>query len=67
MDRPERRDGRSSALVNAGLVAILSLVPLSWSWDPTGIDHRDTQWRPWGCRTCPIPSPAPTAEAPGDL
>ncbi len=67
MGSPAGRDGRGSAMANAALVLVLSLVPLAWSWDPTGIDHRDAQWRPWGCRTCPIPPPAPSPAPADDL
>jgi hypothetical protein len=54
-------DRRASAAVNAVLVLVLALIPLSGSVDTTAIDHREQ--RPWGCRTCPIPEPPVEAEA----
>lgn len=43
---------RVSAVTNAVIVGMLTLIPLSV--DGRGIDHE--QVRPWGCRTCPIPA-----------
>jgi hypothetical protein len=59
-ERGQTADGRASAAVNAVLVLVLALIPLSGSVDTTAIDHREQ--RPWGCRTCPIPEQPVVAE-----
>jgi hypothetical protein len=60
MDDPGH-DRRRSASANAVLLLAASMIPVLGAIDTTGIDH--TEVRPWGCRTCPIPTPpAPTAE-----
>jgi hypothetical protein len=50
-------DRRRSASINAVLVLVFGLIPVLGSLDTSSIDH--TELRPWGCRTCSVPS-APT-------
>jgi hypothetical protein len=58
-------DRRKSASVNAALLLAAALIPVLGAIDTSGIDH--TEVRPWGCRTCTIPTPPlPVAEQGSD-
>jgi hypothetical protein len=53
-------DRRKSATANAVLLLVSALIPVLGTIDTSGIDH--TEVRPWGCRTCTIPTPPPPVQ-----
>jgi len=65
MDAPGH-DRRKSASVNAAVLLAAALIPLLGAIDTPEVDH--STLRPWGCRTCAIPSdPIPAEVAPDPL